>query len=443
MKLNATTEMIPCSWPEFNAIHPFVPRDQVKGYHVLFDELCRYLCEITGYDKISLQPNSGAQGEYAGLRSIMQYLKSIGENNRKVCLVPTSAHGTNPASAAMAGMDIYKVNVLKSGEIDMKMLSDLAQKHKEKLACAMITYPSTFGVFDSKIVEICEMIHHYGGQIYLDGANLNAQVGLCRPGDYGADVSHLNLHKTFCIPHGGGGPGMGPIGVKKHLAPFLPSHPIIDIDGVNRGQSFGSCSAAPFGSSSILPISWGYIKMMGSKGLKKATQIAILSANYMRKRLESHYHVNYLGDEGYVAHEFIINADFKATANVEAIDIAKRLQDYGFHSPTVSWPVHGALMIEPTESESKAELDRLCDALISIREEIAKIEQGIWDKKNNPLKNAPHIQEICLSSNWDKPYSRETAAYPIGFIRPESKIWPTSGRVDDSYGDKHLVTRIQ
>jgi glycine dehydrogenase len=313
----------------------------------------------------------------------------------------------------MAGMIIHKVNVLKSGAIDIKQLEDLATRYKADLACAMITYPSTYGVFESGVVDVCDIIHANGGQVYLDGANMNAQVGLCRPGDYGSDVSHLNLHKTFCIPHGGGGPGMGPIGVKKHLAPFLPSHPIVEIAGVKRAESFGSCSAAPWGSASILPISWAYIKMMGSAGLQRATKVAILNSNYMMNRLRSHYSVNYVGDEGLVAHEFIINADFKGTANVEAIDIAKRLQDYGFHSPTVSWPVHGALMIEPTESESKEEMDRLCDALISIRAEIAKIESGEWDKTNNPLKHAPHTQELCISSNWNRAYSRETAAFPI------------------------------
>ncbi len=313
----------------------------------------------------------------------------------------------------MAGMTIHKVNVLKNGAIDIKQLEELAKRYKNNLACAMITYPSTYGVFESGVVDICNIVHENNGQVYLDGANMNAQVGLCRPGDYGSDVSHLNLHKTFCIPHGGGGPGMGPIGVKKHLAPYLPSHPIVDIAGVDRSQSFGSCSAAPWGSASILPISWAYIKMMGSAGLKRATKVAILNSNYMMNRLKNHYSVNYLGDEGLVAHEFIINADFKSTSNVEAIDIAKRLQDYGFHSPTVSWPVHGALMIEPTESESKDELDRLCDALISIREEIAKIERGEWDKVNNPLKNAPHTQEVCINSSWNRPYTREVAAYPI------------------------------
>ena len=399
------------------------------------------LCEITGYDKISFQPNSGAQGEYAGLRAIMQYLKANGQEDRRVCLIPTSAHGTNPASAAMAGMKIHTVNVLKNGPTDMKQLAELAQRYKANLACAMVTYPSTFGVFESEIVEICKIIHENGGQVYMDGANLNAQVGLCRPGDIGSDVSHLNLHKTFCIPHGGGGPGMGPIGVKKHLAPYLPSHPVVDIDGVERSLSFGSCSAAPFGSSSILPISWAYIKMMGGKGLKRATQIAILNSNYMMKRLEKAYNVNYVGEQGFSAHEFIINADFKATSNVEAIDIAKRLQDYGFHSPTVSWPVHGALMIEPTESESREELDRLCDALLSIRQEISRIEKGEWDKTNNPIKNAPHTLEVCTSTSWSRPYTRETAAFPIGYVKPESKIWPTCGRVNDSYGDKNLVTK--
>jgi len=441
MKLNATTEMMPCSWAELNSIHPFVPLDQVKGYQKLFSELDRYLCEITGFDKISFQPNSGAQGEYAGLMTIMAYFRARGEHNRKICLIPTSSHGTNPASAAMAGMQIIKIKVDKEGKVDMNHLKEAAEKYKKDLACAMITYPSTHGVFDSSIAELFEIIHKNGGQVYLDGANMNAQVGLCRPGDYGADVCHLNLHKTFCIPHGGGGPGMGPIGVKKHLIPHLPSHSLVPLEGIPRELSFGSCSSAPWGSASILPISWAYIKMMGAKGLKKATQVAILNANYMMNRLKSDFKVSYVGDHGFVAHEFIINADYKTTANIEAVDIAKRLQDYGFHAPTVSWPAHGALMIEPTESEGKDELDKLCDALISIRKEVAKIESGEWDKQNNPLKNAPHTQEMCISSNWNKPYSREIAAYPISYVKPESKQWPTSGRVDDLYGDKNLICK--
>lgn len=441
MKLNGTTEMMPCSWPEFANIHPFVPRDQVKGYHHLFDELSADLCEITGYDKISLQPNSGAQGEYAGLRAIKKYFESINQSERNICLIPASAHGTNTASAAMAGMKIHMLKVHKNGLIDLEHLKELSEKYSKTLACAMVTYPSTYGVFDAKIVDFCDIVHKNGGQVYLDGANLNAQVGLCRPGDYGSDVSHLNLHKTFCIPHGGGGPGMGPIGVKKHLAPFLPSHSIMDVDDVSSEKSFGAVSAAPWGSASILPISWAYIKMMGSKGLTRATQIAILNANYMMTRLQDVYVVNYKGKGGHCAHEFIVNADFKASANIEAVDISKRLQDYGLHSPTLSWPVHGALMIEPTESESKEELDRLCDALINIRKEITKIESGEWDRKNNPLKNAPHTQEQCISDSWNKPYDRQIAAYPLDSIKPESKMWPTCGRVDDSYGDKHLVVK--
>ncbi|KAL3868681.1 hypothetical protein ACJMK2_041459 [Sinanodonta woodiana] len=442
MKLNSTTEMMPCSWKEFANIHPFVPIEQAEGYKEMFDELERDLCEITGYDNISFQPNSGAQGEYAGLRAIMAYLQAHGQGQRTVCLIPTSAHGTNPASAQMAGMKIIPINADKNGAIDMKHLKAVVEKNKETLACLMVTYPSTNGVFDKDIREICDMIHHNGGQVFLDGANMNAQVGICRPGDYGSDVSHLNLHKTFCIPHGGGGPGMGPIGVKKHLAPFLPTHPVIPPYGTTgpEARSFGVVSAAPFGSSAILPISWAYIKMMGAKGLKHASQVAILNANYMSKRLEGYYKTLYTNDQGFVAHEFIMDCrDFKKSANIEVMDIAKRLQDYGFHSPTTSWPVIGTLMVEPTESEDKEELDRFCDALIAIRNEIKDIEEGKMDRRINPLKMAPHSLHDIASSNWDRPYSRELGAFPAAFVKPQTKFWPTVSRIDDIYGDQNLV----
>lgn len=441
MKLNSTTEMIPCSLPGFKDIHPFAPAEQSKGYQQLFAELEKDLCAITGYDSISFQPNSGAQGEYAGLRAIQCYHESQGNKDRQVCLIPVSAHGTNPASAQMAGMQVEPIYVLKDGSVDIEHLKEMTDKFKDKLSCLMITYPSTNGVFEESIGDVCDMIHKAGGQVYLDGANMNAQVGLCRPGDYGSDVSHLNLHKTFCIPHGGGGPGMGPIGVKKHLAPFLPSHPVIDTQTgkIKITQGLGAVSAAPYGSSAILPISWAYIKMMGPKGLRKATQVAILNANYMSKRLEHHYKTLYKGRSGLVAHEFILDIrDLKKTANIEAVDIAKRLMDYGFHAPTMSWPVAGTLMIEPTESEDKGELDRFCDALISIRKEIDAIEAGKSDKSINPLKMAPHTQEEVVNSRWNRPYSREVAAFPAPFVKPSTKIWPSVGRIDDIYGDKNL-----
>ncbi|XP_063217325.1 glycine dehydrogenase (decarboxylating), mitochondrial isoform X2 [Bacillus rossius redtenbacheri] len=443
MKLNSTTEMMPCSFREFTDLHPFVPLDQALGYHQLFEELQHDLCAITGYDRISFQPNSGAQGEYAGLRAISGYHQARGDVHRNICLIPVSAHGTNPASAQMAGMQVEAINVTRDGSIDVDHLKAKVERHSNQLSCVMITYPSTNGVFEETIADVCQMIHDHGGQVYLDGANMNAQVGLCRPGDYGSDVSHLNLHKTFCIPHGGGGPGMGPIGVKAHLAPFLPSHPVINpmADMGRQSKSFGVVSAAPFGSSAILPISWAYIKMMGPHGLRKATQVAILNANYMSWRLRSHYPTLYKClKTGLVAHEFILDVrDFKKTANIEAVDIAKRLMDYGFHAPTMSWPVAGTLMIEPTESEDKEELDRFCDALISIREEIRAIEEGKLDLHNNPLKLAPHTQMQVISSDWTRAYSREQAAFPAPFVRPESKVWPSVGRIDDIYGDKHLV----
>ena len=423
MKLNATTEMLPASWPSFTDVHPFVPISQAQGYLQLISELEYDLCQITGYDSISFQPNSGAQGEYAGLRTIKAYLESQGETQRNVCLIPVSAHGTNPASAQMAGMIVKPIHVKKDGTIDMNHLKETVEKNRDKVACLMITYPSTFGVFEETIVSICDIIHSCGSaQVYLDGANMNAQVGLCRPGDYGSDVSHLNLHKTFCIPHGGGGPGMGPIGVKKHLTPFLPAHPVIrdPIDYLTmkhtKGEtsSFGTVSAAPSGSAAILPISWAYIKMMGPEGLKHSSEMAILNANYMAKKLEDHYQILFRGKNGTVAHEFIIDCRvFKDSTGIEAVDIAKRLQDFGFHAPTVSFPVTNTLMIEPTESEDKQELDRFIETMICIRKEIQDVEDGKMDKENNPLKNAPHTQRQVFSSQWNRPYSREQAAFPL------------------------------
>lgn len=440
MKLNSTTEMMPCSFHHFTDIHPFAPVEQAQGYHQMFQELEKDLCEITGYDKISFQPNSGAQGEYAGLRAIRSFHEHRNESHRNICLIPISAHGTNPASAQMAGMKVEPIRLRSDGSIDISHLKDKACEHAKDLSCLMITYPSTMGVFEETVADICDIIHQNGGQVYLDGANMNAQVGLCRPGDYGSDVSHLNLHKTFCIPHGGGGPGMGPIGVKSHLAPYLPGHPVISpLDC--EANSFGVVSAAPFGSSAILPISWSYIKLMGSRGLKRATQVAILNANYMSKRLEGEYKTLFKDPKtGLVAHEFILDIrDYKKTANIEAVDIAKRLMDYGFHAPTMSWPVGGTLMIEPTESEDKEELDKFCEAMIYIRNEIREIEEGRMDKSVNPLKMSPHTQAQVVSDNWNRPYSRELAAFPAPFVKSDSKMWPTVGRIDDAYGDKHLV----
>ncbi|TNM89292.1 hypothetical protein fugu_003526 [Takifugu bimaculatus] len=439
MKLNSSSELMPITWGEFANIHPFVPLDQAEGYQKLFRQLERDLCEVTGYDSISFQPNSGAQGEYAGLAAIKAYLNSKGENSRTVCLIPKSAHGTNPASAQMAGMKVQVVEVDKDGNTDLAHLKALVDKHKANLAAMMLTYPSTFGVFEEHVREVCDLIHANGGQVYLDGANMNAQVGLCRPGDYGSDVSHLNLHKTFCIPHGGGGPGMGPIGVPTSLpsSRVILWYPCIQS---TAAAHLGTISAAPWGSSAILPISWAYIKMMGAKGLLHASEVAILNANYMAKRLEGHYKILFRGRKGFVAHEFILDVrPFKKTANIEAVDVAKRLQDYGFHAPTMSWPVTGTLMIEPTESEDKAEMDRFCDALLGIRQEIADIEEGRMDSRINPLKMAPHSLACVSSSTWDRPYSREHAAFPLPFIRPDSKFWPSISRIDDIYGDQHLV----
>ncbi|XP_019190556.1 PREDICTED: glycine dehydrogenase (decarboxylating), mitochondrial isoform X2 [Ipomoea nil] len=445
MKLNATTEMMPVTWPGFTDIHPFVPVEQAEGYQEMFDDLGALLCTITGFDSFSLQPNAGASGEYAGLMVIRAYHQARGDHHRDVCIIPVSAHGTNPASAAMCGMKIVAVGTDAKGNINIEELRKAAEKNKDNLAALMVTYPSTHGVYEEGIDEICKIIHDNGGQVYMDGANMNAQVGLTSPGFIGADVCHLNLHKTFCIPHGGGGPGMGPIGVKKHLAPFLPSHPVVPTGGIpspDKSQPLGAISAAPWGSALILPISYTYIAMMGSQGLTDASKIAILNANYMAKRLEKHYPVLFRGVNGTVAHEFIIDLrGFKNTAGIEAEDVAKRLMDYGFHGPTMSWPVPGTLMIEPTESESKAELDRFCDTLISIREEIAQIEKGKFDINNNVLKNAPHPPSLLMADAWTKPYSREYAAFPAQWLKT-AKFWPTTGRVDNVYGDRNLICTL-
>ena len=435
MKLNATTEMIPVTWPEFGRMHPFAPAEQWGGYRALFEQLEAWLAEITGFAAVSLQPNSGAQGEYAGLLAIRGYHRARSEAHRNVCLIPQSAHGTNPASAVLAGMQVVVVATAKDGTIDLNDLRAKAQQHGKNLAAIMVTYPSTHGVFEEGITELCAIVHAQGGQVYMDGANMNAQVGLTRPAECGADVCHLNLHKTFCIPHGGGGPGMGPIAVAKHLAPFLPGHPL----AAPGSQPVGPVSAAPWGSASILPISFAYIAMMGEPGLRRATEIAILGANYLAKRLGEHYPVLYTGRSGRVAHELILDCrTFKKTAGIEAEDIAKRLMDYGFHAPTMSFPVPGTLMVEPTESESKAELDRFCDAMIAIRAEIAAIESGQMDRVNNPLKNAPHTAASVSSTEWDRPYTREQAAYPLPYLRAH-KYWPPVARVDNAYGDRNLV----
>jgi len=435
MKLNATSEMVPITWPEFGQIHPFAPQDQTHGYQQLFEQLEQWLAEITGFAAISLQPNAGSQGEYTGLLVIREYHLSRGDTHRNVCLIPTSAHGTNPASAVMAGMQVVAVACDNEGNIDVADLTAKAEKYRDTLAALMVTYPSTHGVFEESIQTICDIIHSNGGQVYMDGANLNALVGLCRPAEFGADVCHLNLHKTFCIPHGGGGPGMGPIGVVKHLAPFLPKHPVVEMGGK---QGIGPVSAAPWGSPSILPISWMYIALMGGEGLTDATKVAILNANYIAKRLEGHYDVLYKGKQGLVAHECILDLrPFKKSAEIEVDDIAKRLIDYGFHPPTVSWPVAGTIMVEPTESESKFELDRLCDAMIAIRAEIRQIEQGQSDRQNNLLKNAPHTA-LSLTEDWNRPYSRQQAVYPTQWTK-EAKFWAAVGRVDQAYGDRNLV----
>jgi glycine cleavage system P protein (glycine dehydrogenase) len=434
MKLNATAEMFPISWPEISKVHPFAPGEQTAGYIQICRQLEEWLTEITGFEAVSLQPNAGSQGEFAGLIAIREYHASRGEAHRSVCLIPTSAHGTNPASAVMAGFKVVPVACLKDGDIDLADLRAKADEHARDLAALMVTYPSTHGVFETTIREICDIVHAHGGQVYMDGANMNAQVGLCRPGDFGADVCHLNLHKTFCIPHGGGGPGVGPIGVAKHLAPFLPGLPALNSQ---PSAATGPVAAAPYGSASILTISWMYIRMMGPNGLKRASEVAILNANYIAKRLDPYFPVLFKGKHGLVAHECILDLRQWKAAGIEVEDVAKRLMDYGFHAPTVSWPVAGTMMVEPTESEPKHELDRFCDAMISIHAEIEAVARGKIDRENNPLKNAPHTARQIASEKWDRPYSREQAAFPAPWTR-EHKFWPAVARIDNVYGDRNL-----
>ncbi len=439
MKLNATSEMIPVTWPEFGQLHPFTPLDQAKGYVALIQELEAQLAELTGFAGVSVQPNAGSQGEYAGLLVIHRYHEMRGEGHRNICLIPSSAHGTNPASAVMAGMKVVVVKCDDHGNVDLTDLHAKVQSHGQHLSCLMITYPSTHGVFEEGIQEICEVIHVAGGQVYMDGANFNALVGLCRPGEFGPDVCHLNLHKTFCIPHGGGGPGIGPIGVRAHLKEFLPGHSMNTLLLPSENGRTSAVTSAPWGSASILPISWAYITMMGREGMKRATEFAILNANYIAKRLENHYPVLYKGRNGMVAHECILDVrPLKASAGVDVEDIAKRLMDYGFHAPTMSWPVAGTLMVEPTESESKEELDRFIEAMISIREEVREIEQGRMNRDINPLKMAPHTAADSVSDTWDRPYSREKAVYPLQWVR-ERKFWPPVGRINNAYGDRNFV----
>jgi len=437
MKLNATAEMFPISWPEFAKLHPFVPDDQSVGYREMCDQLAAWLAEITGFAAVALQPNAGSQGEYAGLLAIREYHASRGQAARNICLIPTSAHGTNPASAVMAGFKVVAVACLKDGDIDLADLRAKADMHKDDLAALMVTYPSTHGVFETTIREICDIVHSHGGQVYMDGANMNAQVGLCRPGGMGADVCHLNLHKTFCIPHGGGGPGVGPIGVAKHLVPFLPALSTIQNRKSKIENGVGPVTSAPYGSASILTISWMYIRMMGGEGLTEATKIAILNANYIAKRLDGYFPVLFKGKRGLVAHECIVDLRQWKSGGVEVEDVAKRLMDYGFHAPTVSFPVAGTMMIEPTESEAKAELDRFCEAMISIHAEIQAVISGKADKQNNVLKNAPHTAQQVIADKWDRPYSREQAAYPAPWTR-EHKFWPAVARIDSVYGDRNL-----
>jgi glycine dehydrogenase len=434
MKLNGTSEMIPVTWPELAKLHPFAPLDQARGYHEMFADLERWLAEITGFAAVSLQPNSGAQGEYSGLLTIRAYHQSRGDARRDVCLIPVSAHGTNPASAVTAGFKVVGVACDAQGNIDVADLRAKAEQNKATLGALMVTYPSTHGVFEEAIREICRVVHENGGQVYMDGANMNAQVGLTRPADIGADVCHLNLHKTFCIPHGGGGPGVGPIAVAAHLAPFLPGHPIVKTGGE---KSYGSVAAAPWGSASILCISWVYLRTMGAEGLKRATEVAILNANYMAKRLEPHYPIVYTGVKGRVAHEFILDGRGFKKAGVEVEDIAKRLMDFGFHAPTMSWPVAGTLMVEPTESESKAELDRFCDAMIAIRQEIRDVEEGRVKAEDSPLRRAPHTARAVTAAEWDRPYSREQGAFPAPWVK-DAKFWPSVARIDNTWGDRNL-----
>ena len=437
MKLNPTTAMEPISWPEITGLHPFAPLDQSEGYRELIDQLCGYLAEITGYDAFTVQPNSGAQGELAGLLMIRAYHRSRGDDQRTVCLIPSSAHGTNAASAAMAGMEVVVVACDEEGNVDVDDLAAKAEQHSERLAALMVTYPSTHGVFEARIVEICDIVHRHGGQVYVDGANLNALVGVARLGELGADVSHLNLHKTFAIPHGGGGPGVGPVGVKAHLAPFLPNHPLVPEAGPATG--IGPVAAAPWGSAGVLAISWVYIRMMGAAGLRRATEVAILGANYVAARLGDAFEVLYVGQNGRVAHECILDVrPHQRRAGVSATDVAKRLADYGFHAPTLSFPVSGTLMVEPTESESKEELDRFCEAMLAIRAEIERVARGEWPRDDNPLHRAPHTAEDVVADEWSRPYPREVAAYPVASLR-QAKYWPPVGRIDEAYGDRHLM----
>jgi glycine dehydrogenase len=436
MKLNATSEMIPVTWPEFSSIHPFAPADQTVGYREMIQQLEDALCAATGYAAISLQPNAGSQGEYAGLLIIHAYHASRGESHRNVCLIPSSAHGTNPASAQMAGMQVVVTACDDNGNVDLADLAKKAEQHSANLAAVMITYPSTHGVFETQVQQICEIVHKHGGQVYVDGANMNAMVGTAAPGQFGGDVSHLNLHKTFCIPHGGGGPGVGPVAVAAHLAKFLPNQRSV---GYARGeQGIGGVASAPYGSASILPISWMYIAMMGSAGLTAATETAILAANYVAKRLSTYFPVLYTGEKGLVAHECIIDLrPLQKATGITNEDVAKRLMDFGFHAPTMSFPVAGTLMIEPTESEALHELDRFVEAMITIREEIAKVERGEFDREDNPLKNAPHTVQVVTANEWERKYTREQAAYPVASLRRQ-KYWPPVSRADNSYGDRNL-----
>ncbi|MEC8428617.1 MAG: aminomethyl-transferring glycine dehydrogenase subunit GcvPB, partial [Pseudomonadota bacterium] len=437
MKLNATAEMIPVTWPEFNSLHPFAPIDQAEGYQQLFEELQDMLAACTGYDGVSLQPNAGSQGEYAGLVAIKKYFEAKGEHDRNICLIPSSAHGTNPASAMMVSMKVVVVDCDAKGNVDMDDLQAKIDQYGEQIACIMVTYPSTHGVFEEGIVDLCERIHAIGAQVYIDGANMNALVGIAAPGKFGGDVSHLNLHKTFCIPHGGGGPGMGPIGVGEHLKPYLAGHPVQEVPDTD--PSNGTISAAPWGSASILPISWMYIKMMGKHGMKSATEYAILNANYVARKLGEAYPILYTGTNGFVAHECLLDLrPLKESSGITEEDIAKRLNDFGFHAPTMSFPVAGTLMIEPTESESQEELDRFIEAMLTIRNEIDQVEKGEYPADNNPLHNAPHTQDDIMADEWTLPYSREVAARPAAWLK-EHKVWPTVNRIDNVYGDRNLV----